>query len=40
MIPNKVPTRLRARKSARRFTEAEFARKWVDQTARLISMAK
>lgn len=39
-IPNKVPTRLRARKSARRFTEAEFAKKWIAQTEKLVAMAK
>ncbi|KAM0738478.1 hypothetical protein ACQRIT_006215 [Beauveria bassiana] len=40
MIPDKVPTRLRARKSAKRFTEAEFAKKWIDQTERLVAMTK
>ncbi|OAA54053.1 alpha-1,2-mannosyltransferase alg11 [Cordyceps fumosorosea ARSEF 2679] len=39
-MPDKLPTRLRARKSAKRFTEAEFARKWIDQTERLVAMAK
>ncbi|EGX94201.1 alpha-1,2-mannosyltransferase alg11 [Cordyceps militaris CM01] len=39
-ISDKVPTRLRARKSAKRFTEAEFARKWIDQMERLIAMAR
>lgn len=32
--------RKRARKSAARFTEEEFAKKWVDETSRLVALAR
>lgn len=39
-LENPLEMRLRARRSAKRFTEAEFARKWVAETERLISLRK
>lgn len=39
-IQDKVPVRMRARKSAQRFTEAEFAKKWIAQAERLVAMKK
>ncbi|KIE02566.1 alpha-1,2-mannosyltransferase alg11, partial [Metarhizium majus ARSEF 297] len=37
---NPLSMRRRARKSAIRFTEEEFAKKWVDETSRLVAMRK
>ncbi|KAJ6044564.1 uncharacterized protein N7446_002757 [Penicillium canescens] len=34
----KIAMRQRARRSARRFTEEEFSRKWLDQVGKLVSM--
>jgi alpha-1,2-mannosyltransferase len=34
----KIAMRQRARRSARRFTEEEFSRKWLDQVEKLVSM--
>jgi alpha-1,2-mannosyltransferase len=39
-LPDPLAVRLRARESAKRFTEEEFARKWTVQMARLVSLAK
>ncbi|PKS10414.1 hypothetical protein jhhlp_002165 [Lomentospora prolificans] len=36
--PNPLAIRQRARKSALRFTEEEFARKWIDQMEKLVAM--
>ena len=38
-LPDKLAVRLRARESAKRFTEEEFAKKWVSQMVRLLSLA-
>lgn len=38
-LPNPVAMRQRARKSAQRFTEEEFAKLWLLQMERLISLA-
>ncbi|KAH6896938.1 alpha-1,2-mannosyltransferase alg11 [Thelonectria olida] len=38
-LPNPLAVRLRARESAKRFTEEEFAKKWTLQLARLITLA-
>ncbi|KAI5456354.1 family 4 glycosyltransferase [Mariannaea sp. PMI_226] len=38
-LPNPLAVRLRARQSAKRFTEEEFAKKWTIQLARLIDLA-
>lgn len=38
-VPNPLAMRLRARKSAKRFTEAEFARDWLVQMERLVALA-
>ncbi|KAH6695803.1 alpha-1,2-mannosyltransferase alg-11 [Plectosphaerella plurivora] len=37
-VPDPLAMRLRARQSAKRFTEGEFARKWVAQTDALVAM--
>lgn len=37
-LENPLEVRLRARRSAKRFTEEEFAKKWVQETARLVAM--
>lgn len=37
-LPNPLAVRQRARISARRFTEEEFAKKWTAQMERLIAM--
>ncbi|KAF7548907.1 hypothetical protein G7046_g8509 [Stylonectria norvegica] len=37
-LPNPLAVRLRARESAKRFTDEKFASKWVVQTARLIAL--
>ncbi|KAJ4269575.1 asparagine-linked glycosylation protein [Fusarium torreyae] len=39
-LPNPLVVRLRARESAKRFTEEEFAKKWTVQVARLVSLAR
>ena len=39
-VPNPLEMRLRARKSAKRFTEAEFARDWLVQMDRLVALTK
>ncbi|CZR41474.1 alpha-1,2-mannosyltransferase alg-11 [Fusarium proliferatum] len=39
-LPDPLAFRLRARESAKRFTEEEFAKKWTVQLARLVSLAK
>ncbi|KAF9770968.1 asparagine-linked glycosylation protein [Fusarium sp. DS 682] len=39
-LPDPLAVRLRARESAKRFTEEEFAKKWTVQMARLVSLAK
>ncbi|KAF5661295.1 alpha-1,2-mannosyltransferase alg-11 [Fusarium heterosporum] len=39
-LPYPLAVRLRARESAKRFTEEEFAKKWTVQMARLVSLAK
>jgi len=36
----KVAMRARARESARRFTEEEFARRWIVEVEKLVMMAK
>ena len=36
--PNPLAIRQRARKSAKRFTEEEFAKKWVDQMEKLVAL--
>ncbi|CAG8058679.1 unnamed protein product [Penicillium olsonii] len=36
----KIAMRLRARRSALRFTEEEFSRKWLDQVQKLVKLAK
>ncbi|KAK7416249.1 asparagine-linked glycosylation protein [Neonectria punicea] len=38
-LPNPLAVRKRARESAKRFTEEEFAKKWTVQLARLITLA-
>lgn len=38
-LPNPLAVRRRARESAKRFTEEEFAKKWTVQLARLITLA-
>lgn len=38
-VPDPLAVRLRARQSAKRFTEEEFAKRWVSQLVRLISLA-
>ena len=39
-LPDPLAVRKRARVSARRFTEEEFARKWVAQMDELVAMLK
>ncbi|KAF5024053.1 hypothetical protein F66182_3901 [Fusarium sp. NRRL 66182] len=39
-LPDPLAVRLRARESAKRFTEEEFAKKWTVQMARLVSLAR
>lgn len=39
-MENPLQMRLRARESAWRFSEGEFARKWIEQTAKLVNMTK
>jgi alpha-1,2-mannosyltransferase len=39
-VENPLEMRLRARESAWRFSEGEFARKWIEQTAKLVDMTK
>ncbi|KAF4972558.1 hypothetical protein FSARC_905 [Fusarium sarcochroum] len=39
-LPDPLAVRLRARESAKRFTEEEFAKKWTVQVARLVSLAR
>lgn len=39
-VENPLEMRLRARESAWRFSEGEFARKWIEQTAKLVNMTK
>lgn len=39
-LPYPLAVRLRARESAKRFTEEEFAKKWTVQVARLVSLAR
>ncbi|KAJ4002702.1 asparagine-linked glycosylation protein [Fusarium irregulare] len=39
-LPDPLSVRLRARESAKRFTEEEFAKKWTVQMARLVSLAR
>jgi alpha-1,2-mannosyltransferase len=36
-LPNPYAVRLRARKSAKRFTEEEFARRWTEQMEKLVT---
>ncbi|KOS22280.1 GDP-Man:Man(3)GlcNAc(2)-PP-Dol alpha-1 [Escovopsis weberi] len=38
-IPNPLAMRLRARRSAKRFTEEEFSRKWLAQMKRLVALS-
>ncbi|KAJ5678701.1 Glycosyl transferase family 1 [Penicillium macrosclerotiorum] len=38
--PEKVAMRQRARRSARRFTEEEFSRKWLDQVQKLVRASR
>ncbi|KAJ5084404.1 hypothetical protein NUU61_008983 [Penicillium alfredii] len=38
--PEKVAMRQRARRSARRFTEEEFSRKWLDQVQKLVAASR
>jgi alpha-1,2-mannosyltransferase len=35
-----LAVRLRARESAKRFTEEEFAKKWTVQMARLVTLSR
>jgi alpha-1,2-mannosyltransferase len=37
-LENKLEMRLRARRSAQRFTEEEFAKKWISQMERLVKL--
>jgi alpha-1,2-mannosyltransferase len=37
-LENPLEVRLRARQSAKRFTEEEFAKSWIQQTSRLVAM--
>lgn len=37
-LPNPYAVRLRARKSAKRFTEEEFARRWIVQLEKCVVM--
>ncbi|KAK3397420.1 alpha-1,2-mannosyltransferase alg11 [Sordaria brevicollis] len=37
-LPNPYAVRLRARKSAKRFTEEEFARRWIEQLEKCVAM--
>ncbi|KAL1883359.1 asparagine-linked glycosylation protein [Diaporthe australafricana] len=39
-VENPLEMRLHARESAWRFSEGEFARKWIEQTAKLVNMTK
>ncbi|KAJ4326817.1 asparagine-linked glycosylation protein [Fusarium piperis] len=39
-LPDPLAVRLRARESAKRFTEEEFAKKWTVQMARLVTLAR
>lgn len=39
-LPDPLAWRLRARQSAKRFTEEEFAKRWVAQTERLVVLAR
>ena len=39
-VPDAYAMRLRARQSARRFSEEAFEGKWVDQFQRLVYMTK
>lgn len=39
-VPDPLEMRLRARQSAKRFTEEEFARKWIEETERLVALSK
>lgn len=39
-VPNPLAMRLRARKSAKRFTEEEFARLWLIEMERLVKLTK
>lgn len=37
-IKDTLPIRLRARQSAKRFTETEFDKKWIAQMEKLVAM--
>jgi alpha-1,2-mannosyltransferase len=37
-LDNKLAMRLRARQSAQRFTEEEFAKKWISQMEKLVKL--
>lgn len=39
-LPDPLAVRLRARQSAKRFGEAEFDRKWLEQMVKLVGMTK
>lgn len=39
-LPNPSAVRLRARRSAKRFTEEEFAKRWTAQMEALVAMRK
>lgn len=39
-VPNPLAMRQRARKSAKRFTEEEFARDWLVQMDRLVALLR
>ncbi|KAF4978502.1 hypothetical protein FZEAL_5122 [Fusarium zealandicum] len=39
-LPDPLAVRLRARESAKRFTEEEFAKKWATQLAQLVALAR
>ena len=39
-MPDPVAVRQRARQSAKRFTEEEFAKKWLAEMDRLVALTK